>query len=111
MFGGKTKAPSLRAGLKVSSKTVICEDILEKLEFLENIPFCKTQQSRKIEIDCVTTDNWKKNSIFICLSYWSGLLLPHNLDVLHIEKNVCDNLIDILLGVAQKSNENLKEIF
>nr|GEY43398.1 hypothetical protein [Tanacetum cinerariifolium] len=31
---------------------------------------------------------WKKKSIFFELPYWKGLLLPHNLDVMHIEKNL-----------------------
>lgn len=33
--------------------------------------------------------------------------MPHNLDVMHIEKNVCDNLIGMLLGVSGKTNDNL----
>nr|GEY97471.1 putative reverse transcriptase, RNA-dependent DNA polymerase [Tanacetum cinerariifolium] len=31
---------------------------------------------------------WKKKRIFFELPYWKSLLLPHNLDVMHIEKNV-----------------------
>ncbi|GJY78866.1 transposon, En/Spm-like protein [Tanacetum coccineum] len=31
---------------------------------------------------------WKKKSIFFKLPYWKHLLLPHSLDVMHIEKNV-----------------------
>nr|GEX79605.1 hypothetical protein CTI12_AA060390 [Tanacetum cinerariifolium] len=31
---------------------------------------------------------WKKKSIFFKLPYWKSLLLPHNLDVMHIEKNL-----------------------
>ncbi|GJU78696.1 ribonuclease H-like domain-containing protein [Tanacetum coccineum] len=31
---------------------------------------------------------WKKKSIFFELPYWKSLLLPHNLDVMHIEKNL-----------------------
>lgn len=34
---------------------------------------------------------WKKRSIFWDLPYWSSLLIRHNLDVMHIEKNVFDN--------------------
>nr|XP_043608898.1 uncharacterized protein LOC122580743 [Erigeron canadensis] len=37
--------------------------------------------------------NWKKRSIFFELPYWKDNLLRHNLDVMHIEKNVCDNII------------------
>ncbi|KAA0067621.1 CACTA en-spm transposon protein [Cucumis melo var. makuwa] len=38
--------------------------------------------------------NWIKRSIFFELPYWSRLLLRHKLDVMHIEKNVCDNLVE-----------------
>jgi hypothetical protein len=33
---------------------------------------------------------WKKKSIFFRLPYWKDNLLRHNLDVMHIEKNVMD---------------------
>ncbi|XP_022003765.1 uncharacterized protein LOC110901234 [Helianthus annuus] len=41
--------------------------------------------------------NWSRRSIFFDLEYWSSLQLKHNLDVMHIEKNVCDSLLDTLL--------------
>ncbi|KAJ9567086.1 hypothetical protein OSB04_003052 [Centaurea solstitialis] len=41
--------------------------------------------------------NWTKRSIFFELEYWSSLQLKHNLDVMHIEKNVCDSLLGTLL--------------
>ncbi|XP_010245784.1 PREDICTED: uncharacterized protein LOC104589233 isoform X1 [Nelumbo nucifera] len=31
--------------------------------------------------------NWKKRSIFFDLPYWKDLLVKHNLDMMHIEKN------------------------
>lgn len=33
-----------------------------------------------------------KRSVFFDLVYWEHNILRHNLDVMHIEKNVCDNL-------------------
>ncbi|KAK1422943.1 hypothetical protein QVD17_18233 [Tagetes erecta] len=41
--------------------------------------------------------NWSKRSIFFELEYWSSLQLKHNLDVMHIERNVCDSLLGTLL--------------
>ncbi|KAA0066295.1 uncharacterized protein E5676_scaffold602G001710 [Cucumis melo var. makuwa] len=46
--------------------------------------------------------NWTKKSIFFDLPYWSRLLLRHKLDVMHIEKNVCDNLVEIKLIPIRK---------
>ncbi|CAL9018478.1 unnamed protein product [Prunus brigantina] len=43
---------------------------------------------------------WKKKSIFFDLEYWKYLPVRHVLDVMHIEKNVCDSIIDLLnMGV------------
>ncbi|KAI3763957.1 hypothetical protein L2E82_13955 [Cichorium intybus] len=41
--------------------------------------------------------NWSKRSIFFELEYWSSLQLKHNLDVMHVEKNVCCSLLSTLL--------------
>ncbi|KAK2444001.1 hypothetical protein QL285_015063 [Trifolium repens] len=37
--------------------------------------------------------NWTKRCIFWDLPYWKDNLLRHNLDVMHIEKNFCDNIL------------------
>ncbi|CAA7044989.1 unnamed protein product [Microthlaspi erraticum] len=50
---------------------------------------------------------WRKKSIFFELPYWKDLLLRHNLDVMHIEKNVFDNLVFTLLDDKGKSKDNL----
>jgi len=41
------------------------------------------------------------------LPYWETLLLRHNLDFMHIQKNVFDNTANTLLGVDKKSKDNL----
>ncbi|XP_020258143.1 uncharacterized protein LOC109834511 [Asparagus officinalis] len=40
---------------------------------------------------------WKKRSIFFSLPYWKELVLRHNLDVMHIEKNICESIISTML--------------
>jgi hypothetical protein len=44
------------------------------------------------ETGAADTDDvvWKKKSIFFRLPYWKDNLLRHNLDVMHIEKNILD---------------------
>ena len=49
--------------------------------------------------------NWRKKSIFYELPYWADIELKHNLDVMHIEKNVCDSLLGTLLGDPHKSKD------
>jgi hypothetical protein len=49
---------------------------------------------------------WKKKSIFFTLPYWNDNLLRHNLDMMHIEKNVMDNIIGTLLDMKEKTTDN-----
>ncbi|XP_038679433.1 uncharacterized protein LOC119980710 [Tripterygium wilfordii] len=53
-------------------------------------------------------NQWKKHSIFFSLPYWKDIMVRHNLDVMHIEKNVCDNIIGTLLNIDGKSKDHLK---
>lgn len=50
---------------------------------------------------------WRKKSIFFELPYWEYNLLRHNLDFMHIEKNVCDNVLYIVLNDKNKSKDTL----
>nr|XP_043619730.1 uncharacterized protein LOC122591531 [Erigeron canadensis] len=72
---------------------VICLNQLDCVEFL---------------VDNAEKSPWKRKSIFFKLPYWKNLLLRHNLDVMHIEKNVCDNIVGTLLGQVGKSKDNMK---
>jgi len=40
------------------------------------------------------THNWVKRSIFWELFYWKTNLLHHNLDIMHIEKNMFENIFN-----------------
>ncbi|XP_039117900.1 uncharacterized protein LOC120253690 [Dioscorea cayenensis subsp. rotundata] len=51
---------------------------------------------------------WKKRSIFFELPYWEYNLLRHNLNVMLIEKNICENIVGTVLNVDGKSKDNLK---
>ena len=52
--------------------------------------------------------NWTKRSIFWDLPYWDTNLIRHNLDVMHIEKNVFDNIFNTIMDVNGKTKDNLK---
>ena len=51
---------------------------------------------------------WNKKSIFFELPYWSNLKIRHNLDVMHIEKNVSDNILGTLMNIKGKTKDTLK---
>jgi hypothetical protein len=49
----------------------------------------------------------RKNAFFK-LPYWKDNFIRHNLDIMHIEKNVMDNIIGTLLDMNGKTKDNLK---
>jgi hypothetical protein len=51
-------------------------------------------------------DMWMKQSIFWELLYWKDLDVHHSLDVLHVEKNVCESLLGILLNIDGKTRDH-----
>ncbi|KAJ9565736.1 LOW QUALITY PROTEIN: hypothetical protein OSB04_001702 [Centaurea solstitialis] len=51
---------------------------------------------------------WTHKSIFWELPYWKKSRVRHSLDVMHIEKNVCDNILGTILGFDGKSKDDLK---
>ncbi|KAL9342279.1 hypothetical protein Peur_065604 [Populus x canadensis] len=54
------------------------------------------------------THNWVKRSIFWELPYWKTNLLRHNLNVMHIEKNVFENIFNTVMDVKGKTKDNIK---
>ncbi|KAI5313100.1 hypothetical protein L3X38_042274 [Prunus dulcis] len=50
---------------------------------------------------------WKKKSKFFDLEYWKYLPVRHALDVVHIEKNVCDSFIGTLLEIPGKNKDGI----
>lgn len=52
--------------------------------------------------------NWVKKSIFWDLPYWKTNLIRHNIDVMHNEKNVFDNIFNTVMDVNGKTKDNVK---
>ena len=50
---------------------------------------------------------YKKKSIFFDLEYWEHLLVHHQLDVMYIEKNVCQSIYDTLLHQPGKTKDGI----
>jgi hypothetical protein len=49
---------------------------------------------------------WKKQSIFWELLYWKDLDARHLIDVMHIEKNVCESLLWTLPNMDEKTRDH-----
>jgi len=70
-----------------------------------------TYQKGQTNIDIDERDEeqtWKKRSFFFDLQYRQFNYLHHNLDVMHIKKDICDNLLGTLLNLEGKSKDNSK---
>jgi len=50
--------------------------------------------------------NWTRRNIFWELPYWSKRLIRHNLDVMHIKKNVFEQIINTVLNVKDKTKDD-----
>ena len=51
---------------------------------------------------------WNTVFSFFELPYWKDLHVRHCLDVIHIEKNVCMNILGTLLEIPRKTKDGLK---
>ncbi|KAG8366059.1 hypothetical protein BUALT_Bualt17G0036600 [Buddleja alternifolia] len=83
------------------------EELEAAVASLPNIQFGKTKDKERIE-GFGETHNWLKRSIFWDLPYWNTNLIRHNLDVMHIEKNMFDNVFNTVMDVKGKTKDNVK---
>jgi hypothetical protein len=51
---------------------------------------------------------WTHKSGLMRLPYYDDLVLPHNIDVMHIEKNVIEALWGTIMEIPDKSKDNVK---
>ncbi|XP_066167015.1 uncharacterized protein [Oryza sativa Japonica Group] len=84
------------------------DEVLEQLEKVKDVRPGKHDTSKKRKrgenegplIYSRKVSLWK-------LPYWKDLLLPHNLDVMHFEKNICDNILGTLLKIEGKTKDTV----
>ena len=82
------------------------EQVLRELDSIQHAPFGRSNKRKRPETNC--WHNWRKKSVFFQLPYWKHLLVRHNLDVMHIEKNICDSIVGTLLEMDKKSKDGVK---
>ncbi|CAM8932248.1 unnamed protein product [Rhodiola kirilowii] len=91
----------------VAPQPLTGDEVLSQLNKLGQVTFGKA--SKSCLQGYLKDHNWRKRSIFFELPYWRTLLLRHNLDVMHVEKNICDNVLGTILQIAGKSKDS-KEV-
>ena len=99
---GKTvneSAPPVRTG----------EDVIQEIESLGLMKITELG-SDEHNAKVIKTYNcgWKKRSIFWDLPYWRTLSIRHNLDVMHVEKNVFENIFNTIMAIEGKTKDNSK---
>ncbi|VVA40424.1 PREDICTED: transposase, partial [Prunus dulcis] len=82
------------------------DDVINELSELREITHGKDGKKHTI-FGFGKDHNWKKHSIFFQLPYWKTLLVRHNLDVMHIEKNVFENVIGTMMSIDGKTKDSL----
>ena len=53
---------------------------------------------------------YNRKSAWWGLPYWKDMLVPHNHDVMHIEKNICENILWTLLKVEGKTKDTTNAV-
>lgn len=93
---------------KSAPKPLSGHDVVRELQNYEN-DFGKTENGKTKK--CEKKGPWKKFSILFELPYWVDITSRHNLDVMHIEKNVFDNVIKTLLDIPGKTKDHANARF
>ncbi|CAK8541326.1 unnamed protein product [Lathyrus sativus] len=82
----------------VAPKPLTGEEVYQRQQGI-NVVFGKYQKQYTVK------NIWKKRSVFFNLPYWSSLDVRHCIDMMHVEKNVCDSLIGTLLNIQGKTKD------
>jgi hypothetical protein len=69
------------------------EEVLLQIENMHALHGQVCQHKKKAKIRKGSLLSFGKGGLFFRLPYWKDLMLRHNLDVMHIENNVCDNIV------------------
>jgi hypothetical protein len=77
----------------------------EVYEMVKNVHVILGKQKRTVKNN-EEDDMWKKQLIFWELPYWKDLDVYHSIDVMHVEKNVCESLIGTLLNTNRKTRDH-----
>nr|XP_017219141.1 PREDICTED: uncharacterized protein LOC108196387 isoform X2 [Daucus carota subsp. sativus] len=85
------------------------EDVLQEIESLGLMKITELgSEEHNAKIIKTYNCGWKKRSIFWDLPYWRTLSIRHNLDVMHIEKNVFENIFNTIMAIEGKTKDNAK---
>jgi len=91
----------------VTPSVPLGEELYDVVSQYEGIVFGIQSGKQKFHGFGVTI-NWVKQSIFFLeLPHWNNNLLFHNLDVMYIEKNMFENIFNMVMDVKGKKKDNM----
>ena len=80
------------------------EKINEQLDRMPNIILGNDPNNKK-KCQIIRESNWSKESILDKLPYWRNKKFEHNIDVMHVEKNISESTFRTLLGIERKNKD------
>jgi hypothetical protein len=83
------------------------EEVKEKVERVKDYTPGKNPSNKRKRVAEKGEPTWHLKASLHNLPYWPKLKLAHNLDVMHIEKNICDNILGTLLEIDGKNKDTL----
>ncbi|XP_021729883.1 uncharacterized protein LOC110696857 [Chenopodium quinoa] len=86
--------------LRESCAPLRASEVYQRVKDIEN-EFGKPYKNK-------STRGYKKKSKLWSLPYWRHLEVRHCLDVMHIEKNICDAIVGTLLNMPGKTKDGVK---
>ncbi|CAN6172856.1 unnamed protein product [Urochloa humidicola] len=103
------EAPSQLSGQDISHMTKDIVTVFGKLQKPKNDKKGKRKRNDEVEDvdDSRVSKVFKKRCCLFQLPYWETLLVRHNLDPMHTDKNVYGNVGNTLLAVAKKTKDDL----
>ncbi|XP_056697631.1 uncharacterized protein [Spinacia oleracea] len=84
--------------MDVARRAMTGKEVYERVKGVETV-FGKSVKDKG------TTGLWKKESVFWKLPYWKDLPVRHCLDVMRIEKNVCEAILGTLMNIPGKTKD------
>ena len=88
-------------------------EILNDLEMLNESEFSfgKAEEQIRQNKKRKRGDNglkWSKRSVFFNIPYWPDLKVRHNIDIMHVVKNVAESLIGTIMDIKGKTKDTWK---
>ncbi|XP_023882805.1 uncharacterized protein LOC111995129 [Quercus suber] len=80
--------------------------IQKQQDRMPNIILGKYPSNKKRQL--IKEPNWLKVSILYKLLYWKNKKLKHNIDVMHVEKNITESTYGTLLGIEGRNKDTDK---